>query len=914
MEFNSKEEIENLSPNTETTVKSNEKLRIGPEALRIDLSFQNEKCGIGSGYPTDNNFESRERRNRTERLNERNQRNRRGANYETGSFTNSTESCSLVTPFSSPAKSPSVPSFYSAARAIGNLDLESPMHLEGLDLESKNKFSQNKRTKICLQDETLQEPSPRPNFLLGIENEGATCYLNSLIQSLFHLESLRSKVLSWNHCEAKELANLFHPDDVELSLAEYEFFSENSLPLQLQNIFMDLLYGNFTDSREGNYPLSLTPLFKTFGWEASQCLQQHDVQEMKNILLDEFSKDQDQNVRSWEKDFQGETENYICCLSCKKRSVKTESFLDVGLALSEFGSKKCHNSIQVCLQKYFEPEKLTGENQYYCDSCQSKVDAVKGCTFKRFPNYLVLHLKRFNYDYSKNIRVKTTSPCAIPMKLTAEDLVHRDELEQNFETLKEMSFLLTSIILHQGDANCGHYRSLCKTSQGWVEFNDTRVTKYTTSEVDIFLKNRENSEAYLLIYEKNAWQQTLNMSIPAYQHLRHRYLKSRISEETYPGVVVLDRKVCRKKAPENLVLSVEFPTQNVDSSHIFQMIKESVSVRDLARLQIYAFLENEQELISLENYSQPDFPGTFFITRKVAYQLMQIRIFVIDDDNPAELLPLPYNYDFRLYGRLPKASDFNQSPNKNYILCKLPLCFNSDFVPRITNLKTKIDKEFKIPRERISLSFLRNNTLNEVSTDFILQDKMTFVIKLHDNTLQEQGVLEGWNPKMNIPAVKGRNLKQMEAMEKTETKSLLSPEGSVNVDFAILDKQKGLTTYHSSVLAPGFLWKNLLFEALNQPVLSSAAVDEVNVTLVNDYKRRGVDYGLLMSMTWDTVSLKTKTGSKKFLKRSISEYPFKAKVDALVIVSMNYKEVLSARGKTTFIERTERKDASSRFF
>ena len=46
-----------------------------------------------------------------------------------------------------------------------------------------------------------------------------------------------------------------------------------------------------------------------------------------------------------------------------------------------------------------EGEVLQGDNQYRCDQCKKKVDAVRRCCIGHCPNYLVVHLKRFEFDF-----------------------------------------------------------------------------------------------------------------------------------------------------------------------------------------------------------------------------------------------------------------------------------------------------------------------------------------------------------------------------------------------------------------------------------------------------------------------------------------------------------------------------------
>ena len=55
--------------------------------------------------------------------------------------------------------------------------------------------------------------------------------------------------------------------------------------------------------------------------------------------------------------------------------------------------------MEEALSKFIEPELLTGDNKYFCERCNAKVDALKGLKFTSFPYILTLQLKRFDYDF-----------------------------------------------------------------------------------------------------------------------------------------------------------------------------------------------------------------------------------------------------------------------------------------------------------------------------------------------------------------------------------------------------------------------------------------------------------------------------------------------------------------------------------
>lgn len=57
---------------------------------------------------------------------------------------------------------------------------------------------------------------------------------------------------------------------------------------------------------------------------------------------------------------------------------------------------------------------LDGENKYYCEKCDKKVKAEKVLTIKKLPRNLILSLKRFEYNYEIDAKIKINDYCEFP--------------------------------------------------------------------------------------------------------------------------------------------------------------------------------------------------------------------------------------------------------------------------------------------------------------------------------------------------------------------------------------------------------------------------------------------------------------------------------------------------------------------
>ena len=95
-----------------------------------------------------------------------------------------------------------------------------------------------------------------PSPFAGLANQGATCYLNSLLQSLYMTPELRSALYKWQYTDEKYEAR------------------EECIPYQLQKLFV-ILQQNAAEKDEGKRkPASTKSLTRSFGWAANESFEQ----------------------------------------------------------------------------------------------------------------------------------------------------------------------------------------------------------------------------------------------------------------------------------------------------------------------------------------------------------------------------------------------------------------------------------------------------------------------------------------------------------------------------------------------------------------------------------------------------------------------------------------------------------------
>ncbi|GMF19657.1 unnamed protein product [Phytophthora lilii] len=257
------------------------------------------------------------------------------------------------------------------------------------------------------------------NAFTGLSNQGATCYMNSLLQSMFMTPEFRQGLYNWTcHHAAKKVAEQDEQDDDEDGDDDEEEADEDNIPLQLQNLFAKLQLTT-QDS------ISTKALTKSFGWTGADVFQQHDVQELCRVLLDALERSFKGTVNETLVNdlYQGALKDYVQCCECGYESSRIDNFLDLSLVIRPFGSTEMMKTVEEAIELFLRPEVLNKENQWMCDRCKVKRDAIKGLKFSKLPYILMLQLKRFDFDYATMNRIKLHNKVTFPKYLDMNSYV-----------------------------------------------------------------------------------------------------------------------------------------------------------------------------------------------------------------------------------------------------------------------------------------------------------------------------------------------------------------------------------------------------------------------------------------------------------------------------------------------------------
>jgi ubiquitin C-terminal hydrolase len=78
---------------------------------------------------------------------------------------------------------------------------------------------------------------------------------------------------------------------------------------------------------------------------------------------------------------------------------------------------KNKKSVHEGMQAFIQGDMLEADNQYLCEKCDKKVDALKRVCIKKLPRYLIMTLKRFEFDMETMQRLKVNDYFEFPVDL-----------------------------------------------------------------------------------------------------------------------------------------------------------------------------------------------------------------------------------------------------------------------------------------------------------------------------------------------------------------------------------------------------------------------------------------------------------------------------------------------------------------
>jgi len=289
------------------------------------------------------------------------------------------------------------------------------------------------------------------DYYCGLNNHGNTCFFNSAIQSLMRC-SVFVNFIANLHID-HELIKIFQD-----FIKEYKQNANKAIsPMKLVRYYTKLNrryhIGNQDDAHE---------VITYFVDEISEIIKKEIKERPENNVV---IKGDIKMENMMEYLFGVVTKTTIKCLKCNHKSESKSTEFQLSLAIK-------HDNIEDALENFSTIEELNGDNQYHCEKCKTKVDALKCDTIIRTPKYLHVQLKRFENNGRRLSKINDE------VKVKSNLVINENE------------YKLRGIVHHMGSINGGHYiyhynKDKRDDNKNWLCLNDSGISsKDVGSEIN----------------------------------------------------------------------------------------------------------------------------------------------------------------------------------------------------------------------------------------------------------------------------------------------------------------------------------------------------------------------------------------------------------------------------------------------
>ena len=372
-------------------------------------------------------------------------------------------------------------------------------------MKKKKKNNINLNVDVMRENEKLRQENEeikkkyinlkKEPILVGLNNIGATCYMNATIQCLSNTDILTNYFLSEYQYEPnnnkkimsnayynviKELWNIEN-NNKSISPTEFKEKLSQENPLfaginandskDLINFLIERLHNELNIIKNENELQNIN-----YNNSILQNINQLNEQKMLDIFKNEYKIKYNSIISN---SFYGILETKSQCQKCKniKYNFQVYSFIEFPLErVNQYcfntGKRNNYNMINnknpdidlyECFEHYSILELMTGDNQMYCNICNCTYDSLYGSLLYSTPNYLIINLNRGRgavYECNVNF----------PEQLNLYNFVSN----KNGNTVYE----LYAVICHIGPSSMsGHFVAYCRNRKDkkWYLYNDGSV-------------------------------------------------------------------------------------------------------------------------------------------------------------------------------------------------------------------------------------------------------------------------------------------------------------------------------------------------------------------------------------------------------------------------------------------------------
>ena len=356
--------------------------------------------------------------------------------------------------------------------------------------------------------------------LIGLENIGATCYMNATLQCFCNVEkfvdyfkynkhlidTVKNDINKRKLCSSfKLLIEKLWPDDYTIKIKTYYAPHEYKKKISSMDSLFQGVQANDSKDLVNFIIMTLhTELNKAINFNITSPNPSFDDQRNQQIMLNNFIQSFQATNKSLISDlFYAVNCNIIQCLGCNAQTFNYQTYFFIVFPLEEVRKYKFqninqfnsfnnmfNNNNQVNIYECFEYEKkityMSGQNAMHCNYCQRTCNSSMCTVLTTGPEVLIIILNR-GKGIEFNVKI------IFDERLNLNNYIQFGNTGVNYE--------LIGVITHLGDSSMsGHFIAYCKSpiSKTWFQYNDAMVNPVNNFRTEVI----DFAMPYLLFYQK----------------------------------------------------------------------------------------------------------------------------------------------------------------------------------------------------------------------------------------------------------------------------------------------------------------------------------------------------------------------------------------------------------------------------
>ncbi|XP_054279586.1 ubiquitin carboxyl-terminal hydrolase 2-like [Macrosteles quadrilineatus] len=376
--------------------------------------------------------------------------------------------------------------------------LRDPSYTPSTSLRS-SRYTEQESDRELSSPSKSSKTSHDQKGLTGLNNIGNTCFLNSIVQCLSNTRVIKEYILS------DEYLNEIRPSVKSALMKRFAELIKNlwqgdqkSLSTHNFKLEVDIVAPRFTGYLQQDAQEFLRYLLEGIHNEINR------ITSRPKPLTEEIDDDLDDSQKAlevWKRylrlenskivdTFGGLLKSILECTHCSHKSTTFEPFWDLSLPIPDTLTHPGKLMLSHCFDLFTKEEVLDGDEMPTCSKCKTRRKCKKRFVIQKFPEVLVIHLKRFSLG-SRARKVDSS----IEFPVTKLDMGPYSAESQ----YKNLLYDLYAVVNHNGTCYTGHYTAYCRHpySHEWYIFNDRSVLPMSG-------ENMPKRDAYVLFYEQTA--------------------------------------------------------------------------------------------------------------------------------------------------------------------------------------------------------------------------------------------------------------------------------------------------------------------------------------------------------------------------------------------------------------------------